>query len=175
MAVFVPPWLRRQWREARVAMRAVLTRLIPPVPLARQVPPAVLARLVAPPLARAAIFPASWVSSSSSAVAPVSAVRATADPSFSHGAEFLTFVGVVGVEVVVHAVPAAPGGFGQILAPLGVRFCREYGSPLRFTSLALGFFSSGSAAGSSRRERRPSSALAHLLAKLNSSREVQRS
>ena len=48
-------------------------------------------------------------------------------------------------------------------------------APLRFTSLALGFFSSGSAAGSSRRERRPSSALAHLVAKLNSSKEVHRS
>src|SRR3954467_9687278 len=137
MAVFVPPWLRRQWREARVAMRAVLTRLIPPVPLARRVPPDVLARLVAPPLARAAIFPASWVSSSSSAVAPVSAVRTTADPSFSHGTELLTFIGVVGVEVVVHTVPAAPGGFGQILAPLGVRFCCEHGSPLALHVLGL--------------------------------------
>src|SRR4051812_15034818 len=111
MAVFVPPCLRRQWREACVAMMAVLTRLIPPVPLARQVPPAVLVRLVTPPLARAAIFPASWVSSSSLAVAPVGAVRATADPSFSHTAEFLTFVGVVGVEVMVHTVPTALGGF----------------------------------------------------------------
>src|SRR4051812_11429747 len=138
MAVFVPPWLRRQWREACVAMRAVLTRLIPPVPLARQVPPAVLARLVAPPLARAAIFPASRVSSSSSVVAPVGAVRATADPSFSHSAEFLAFVGVVGVEVVVDTVPAAPGGLGQIFAPLGVQFCREYGSLLALHVLGLG-------------------------------------
>src|SRR3954467_915327 len=119
-------------------MRAILTRLIPPVPLARRVPPAVLARLVAPPLARATIFPASWVSSSSSAVAPVSTVRATADSSFSHGAEFLAFVGVVRVEVVVHAVPAAPGGFGQILAPLGVWLRREYGSPLALHVLGLG-------------------------------------
>ena len=47
-------------------------------------------------------------------------------------------------------------------------------APLRFTSLALGFFSSGSAAGSSR-ERRPSSALAHLVARLNNSKEVHRS
>ena len=48
-------------------------------------------------------------------------------------------------------------------------------TPLRFTSLALAFFSSGSAAGSSRRERHPSSALAHLVAKLNSSSDVHRS
>src|SRR3954466_14757082 len=138
MAVLVPPWLRWQWREACVALWAILTRLIPLVPLARRVPPVVLARLVAPPLAWATIFPASWVSSSSSAVAPVSTVRATGDSSFSHGAEFLAFVGVVGVEVVVHTVPAAPGGFGQILAPLGVRLCREYGSPLALHVLGLG-------------------------------------
>src|SRR3954471_10384435 len=112
-------------------------RLIPPVPLARRVPPAVLASLVAPPLARATIFPASWVSSSSSVVAPVSAVRATADPSFSHGAELLTFIDVVSVEVVVHTVPAAPGGFGQIPAPLGVRFCCEYDTPLALHVLGL--------------------------------------
>src|SRR3954468_2508731 len=97
-------------------------RLIPPVPLARQVSPAVLARLIAPPLARAAVFPASWVPSSSSAIAPVGTVRTTADPSFLHGTEFLAFVGIVGVEVVVHTGPAAPGRFRQILAPLGVWF-----------------------------------------------------
>src|SRR4051812_2982498 len=102
MAVLVPRWLRRQWREACVALWAILTRLIPPVPLVRQVPPAILARLIVPPLARAAVFPASCVSSSSSAVVPVSTVGTTADPSFSHGAKFLAFIGVVGVEVVVH-------------------------------------------------------------------------
>ena len=71
MAVLVPPWLRRQWREACVALWAILTRLIPPVPLARQVSPAILVRLIAPPLVRAAVVPASATSSSSSAVAPV--------------------------------------------------------------------------------------------------------
>src|SRR3954467_2929249 len=106
-------------------MRAILTRLVPPVPFMRRVTLAVLVRLVAPALAWATISPASRVPSSSSAVAPVSTVRASADSSFSHGAEFLAFVGVVGVEVMVHIVPAAPGGFGQILAPLGVRLCRE--------------------------------------------------
>src|SRR4051812_41394067 len=108
--------------EAHVALQAILTRLLAPVPLVRQVPPAVLARLIAPPLARAAVFPASWVPSSSSVVAPVGMVRTTSDPSFSHGTEFLAFVGVVGVEVVVHTVPTAPGRFRQILAPLGVWF-----------------------------------------------------
>src|SRR4051812_44179272 len=138
VAVFIPSWLRRQRRQAWVAMRAILTRLVPPVPLARRVTPAVLARLVTPALTWAPIFPASRVPSSSSAVAPVSTVRASADSSFSHGAEFLAFIGVVGVEVVVHTVPAAPGGFGQILAPLGVRLCREHGSPLALHVLGLG-------------------------------------
>src|SRR3954466_710264 len=104
-------------------MRAILTRLVPPVPLARRVTPAVLARLVTPALTRATIFPASRVPSSSSAVAPVSTVRASADSSFSHGADFLAFIGVVGVEVVVHTVPATPRGFGQILTSLGDRLC----------------------------------------------------
>ena len=111
VAVLVSPWLRRQRWEACVALWAILARLIPPVFLARLIPlaslvrrvlPAILARLIAPPLARATIFPASCVPSSSSAVAPVTAVRATADPSFSHGSELLKFVGVVGVEVLVH-------------------------------------------------------------------------
>src|SRR3954468_11640755 len=119
-------------------MRAILTRLIPPVPLARRVTPAVLARLVTPALTWATIFPASRVPSSSSAVAPVSTVRASSDSSFSHGAEFLAFIGVVGVEVVVHTVPAAPGGFGKILAPLSVRLCREHGGPLALHVLGLG-------------------------------------
>ena len=97
----------------------------------------ILARLVAPPLARPTVFPASCVSSSSSTVAPVTAVGATADSSFTHGSEFLAFVGVVGVEVVVHAVPAALGRFGLISAPLGVWFCREHDSPLALHFLGL--------------------------------------
>src|SRR3954469_20274706 len=138
VAVFIPSWLRRQRRQAWVAMRAILTRLVPPVPLVRRVAPAGLARLVTPALTWVRIFPASRVPSSSSAVAPVSTVRASADSSFSHGAEFLAFIGVMGVEVVVHTVPVAPGGFGQILAPLGVRLCREHGSPLALHVLGLG-------------------------------------
>src|SRR3954469_5921519 len=119
-------------------MRAILTRLILPVPLARRVAPAVLARLVTPALTWATVFPTSRIPSSSSAIALVSTVRASADSSFSHGAEFLAFIGVVGVEVVVHTVPAPPGGFGQILAPLGVRLCREHGSLLALHVLGLG-------------------------------------
>src|SRR3954468_24874180 len=69
MAVLVSPWLRRQRREACVALRAILARLIPPVSLARS---------IAPPLARATVFPASCVPSSSSVVAPVTAVGTTA-------------------------------------------------------------------------------------------------
>ena len=138
VAVLVSPWLQRQRREACVALRAILARLIPPVSLARRVLPAILARLIAPPLARAMVFPASCVPSSSSTVVPVTAVGATADPSFSHGSEVLTFVGVVGVEVVVHTVPTALGRFGLISAPLGVWFCREHGSPLALHILGLG-------------------------------------
>ena len=119
-------------------MRAILARPIPPVSLVRLILPAILARSVAPPLARAAVFPASCVPSSSSTVAPVAAVGASADPSFSHGPELLTFVGVVGVEVVVHAVPAALGRFGLISSPLGVWFCREHGSPLALHILGVG-------------------------------------
>ena len=96
VAVLVSPWLRRRRWEACIALRAILARLIPPVSLARLIPPsslarqvlpAILARLVAPLLARATVFLVSCVPSSSSTVAPVTAVGATADPSFSHGSE----------------------------------------------------------------------------------------
>ena len=107
VAVFVSSWLRRQRWEACVALRAILARLIPPASLARRVLPAILARLVAPPLTWAAVFLASRVPSSSSSVAPVVAVGTSASPSFTHGPELLAFIGVVGVEVVVHAVPTA--------------------------------------------------------------------
>ena len=90
-------------------MRAILARLIPLAFLARRVLPAILARLVAPPLTWAAVFPASCVPSSSSAVAPVAAVGMPDSPSFTHGPELLAFVGVVGVEIVVHAILAALG------------------------------------------------------------------
>ena len=90
-------------------MRAVLMRLIPPTSLARLVLPAVLARSVTPPLARATVFPSSSTSSSSSGVAPIAALGVSADTLILHSPELLAFVGVVGVEVMVHAVPAALG------------------------------------------------------------------
>ena len=118
VAVLVSPWLRRQWGEACVALWAILTRLIPPVSLARLIPPAslarwvlpaILARLIAPPLARATIFLASCVPSSSSTVAPVIALGASTDASFSNGSKLLAFIGVVGVEVVVGTESVALG------------------------------------------------------------------
>ena len=109
MVVVIPSWRRWQRRKACVTLGAILARLIPPVSLARRVLPAILARSITPPWARAAVFPESCIPSSSSTIAPVTAVGATVDPSFSHGSELLTLVGVVGVEVVVHAVPAALG------------------------------------------------------------------
>ena len=109
MLVFIPPWWRWQRREACFALRAILTRLIPPSPLAGLVLLAILARSVTPLLARTSIVPSSSTSSSSSAIAPVVALGASTDASFSNGPELLAFVGVVGVEVVVHAVPAAFG------------------------------------------------------------------
>ena len=120
MMDFIAPWRWRQRGKTGIALRAVLARLVYPGTLARMILPAVLTRPVAPFLARAVVVPASSVPSSSSTVAPVTVVEASADPSFSHGSELLTFVGVVGVEVVVHTVPAALGRLGLISAPLGV-------------------------------------------------------
>ena len=51
-------------------------------------------------------LPSSTTPSPSLAIAPVAAVGASADTPISHGPELLTFIGVVGVEVVAHAVPA---------------------------------------------------------------------
>ena len=107
--VFIPPWLWWQRREARIALWAILTRLIPPASLARLVLPAVLARAVTPSLAKATVLPSSATSSSSLAIAPVIALWASVNSPISHGSELLTFVGVVGVEVVVHAVRTALG------------------------------------------------------------------
>ena len=81
----------------------------PSRPLARLVLPAILTRTVTPPLVRATVFPSSSTSSSSSAIAPIVALGASSDTSISHSPELLAFVGVVGVEVMVHAVPAALG------------------------------------------------------------------
>ena len=88
-------------------LAAILSRPIPPGPLARLVLPAVLARSVEPPLAWTTVFPSSSTSSSSSAIAPVVALGVSAGVHVPHGPELLAFVGVVGVEVVVHSVPAS--------------------------------------------------------------------
>ena len=100
VAVLVSPWLQRQRREACVALRAILARLIPPVSLARRVLLAILTRSIAPPLVRAAVFPTSCVPSSSSAVAPVVALGASTEASFLYGSELLTVASVVGVQIV---------------------------------------------------------------------------
>ena len=56
----------------------------------------------------------------------------------SHGPELLTFVGVVGVEVAVHAVPTALGRFRLIPSSLRIWLCREHDSPLALHFLGLG-------------------------------------
>ena len=83
-----------------IALGAILTRLVPPGPLARMVLPAVLTRPVVPFLARATVVPASASTSSSAAVAPVAALGASTVESFSYGSELLAVTGVVGVQVV---------------------------------------------------------------------------
>ena len=108
MVVVVPSWWRQRGKTG-VALGAILMRLVPPGALTRLILPVVLTRPVVPLLAWAMVILASATMSSSSAVAPVVALWASADLPISHGSEFLTFVGVVGVEVVVHAVPSALG------------------------------------------------------------------
>ena len=81
-----------------IALRAILARLVPPCALMRLVLPAVLTRPVAPLLARITIVPAS--STSSSAVAPVVALGASTEASFSNGSEILAVTGVVAMQVM---------------------------------------------------------------------------
>ena len=100
LVVVVDPSWWRQRGKTGVALGAILTRLVLP---------AILSRSVMPPLARATVFPSSATSSSSSSIAPIVALGASADTFISHSPELLAFIGVVGVEVVVHAVPAALG------------------------------------------------------------------
>ena len=105
MVVVVPSWWR-QWGKTSIALGAILTRLVPPGPLARMVLPAVLTRPVAPLLARAKVVPASASTSFSAVVAPVVALGASTIASFSYGSELLTVAGVVGVQVVAATVGA---------------------------------------------------------------------
>ena len=99
----------RQRGKTGVALRTILTRLVPPCALARTILPVVLTRPVAPLLARATVVPAPATTSSSSAIAPVAALGASAGTHIPHGPELLAFIGVVGVEVMVHTLPAALG------------------------------------------------------------------
>ena len=100
MVVVVPSWWWRQWGKTGVALRAILTRLVPPGALVRMILPAVLTRPVAPLLARATVVLASATTSSSSAIAPVVALGASTEASISNGPELLTVVGVVAVHVM---------------------------------------------------------------------------
>ena len=100
VAVLVSPWLRRLRWEACVALRAILMRLIPLGPLTRLVLPAVLTRPVTPLLAWATVIPAFATTSSSSAVAPVVALGASTEVSFSNGSELLTVAAVVAMQVM---------------------------------------------------------------------------
>ena len=101
-------------------------RLVSPGPLARMVLPAVLARPAVPLLAWATIVPAS----SSSAIAPVVALRASTKASVSNGPELLAIVGVVAVYVVEGT---------EWTAALHLWLCRENDSPLAVHVLGLGF------------------------------------
>ena len=90
-----------------------------------------------PLLARASVVPSSSTSPSLS-VAPVAALGASTDVSFSNGSELLAFVGVVGVEVVVYAVPAALGRLRLVPAMLRVWLCCEHGCSFALHVLGLG-------------------------------------
>ena len=96
MVVVIPSWWWRQRGKTGVALRTILTRLVPPGALARMILPAVLTRPVAPLLARATVVPAS----ASTPVAPVTALGALTEASFSYGSELLIVAGVVGVQVM---------------------------------------------------------------------------
>ena len=86
--------------KTSVSLRVILARLIPLGALAKVVLPAVLTRPVTPLLARAIVVPASATTSSSSAVAPVIALGASTEASFSNGSELLAVAGVVAMQVM---------------------------------------------------------------------------
>ena len=107
MVVVIPSWWWRLRGKTGVALRTILTRLVPPGALARMILLAVLTRPVAPFLARATVIPASASMSTSSAIAPVAALGASTEASFTDGSELLTVTGVVGVQVVEGAERSA--------------------------------------------------------------------
>ena len=110
MMVVVPPRWWRQRREARIALRTVLMRLVPLGALTRLVLPTVLTRPVRPLLAWATVVPASSTSSSSSAVASVIALGASTEAPITDDPEPLIVAGVVAVYVVEGAERAASLG-----------------------------------------------------------------
>jgi hypothetical protein len=103
VVVVVPSWWRWQRREAGIALRTVLTRLISPGALARLALPAVLTRLVMPLLARPTVVPASSASASSTAVALIVALGASTEAPVTDGPELVAVIGVVAVYVVEDA------------------------------------------------------------------------
>ena len=110
MVVVIPSWQWQQRREADIALRTVLTRLVPPGTLTRLVLPVVLTRPVAPLLAGAALVPASSTSASSTVVASVVALGASTEAPIADGPELLAVIGVVAVHVVEDAERAAALG-----------------------------------------------------------------
>lgn len=138
LMVVVPSW-RRQRRETRVALRAILTRLVPPGALTRPVLPTILARLVAPLLAGPMVIPTSSTLSTTSAVAPVIALGTSIEASILNVPKLLTIIGVVCSHVVEGAKrTAAFGRLRKISAALGVWFFCEYGHSLALHVLDLG-------------------------------------
>ena len=72
-------------------------------------------------------------------IAPITALGALTDTAFSHTPKFLALVGVVGVEIVVHAVPAALGRLRLVPAVLHIWLCCEHNCSLALHILGLGF------------------------------------
>ena len=125
-------------REAGIALRTVLMRLISPSALTRLALPAVLTRLVAPLLAGAAVVPASSTSSSSLAVAPVVALGVSTEAPIADGPELLTVAGVVAVYVVEGAErSAALGRVRVVKTALHLWLGRKHGCTLALHILGL--------------------------------------
>jgi hypothetical protein len=103
VVVVIPSWWWWQRRKASVALRTVLTRLVPLGALARLALPAILTGLVMPVLAGVAVVPASNTSTSSAVIATVIALRAAAKALVPDGPELLAVVGVVAMHVVEDA------------------------------------------------------------------------
>ena len=110
MVVVVPSWRWQQRGKTDVALRTVLARLVSPGALARMILPVVLTRPVAPLLAWATVVPAPATTSPPSAVAPVAALGASTEASFTNGSELLTVAGIMVIQVVKGAERSAALG-----------------------------------------------------------------